>query len=189
MGPRPEIKDVSGFYRALFRPVEERIGKVDPKTLVALIGFQAGGPPNLSVVKAPGFVTYVTCELACYEEQVPSDDRGGPFEVLVSANDEGWARSVATAIGRISFDAALGPGHTVDLGPFAEKKDKLQGVVLERFSTCTYRRRRYGILRTIGITRPEMEWAQEHSGQELLEKLRAAGVYPNSDVRRRSVKL
>lgn len=187
---RREIKDVPGFYRALFQPVEERVGRIDPETLMAIIGFAFGGPPNLSTVGAGGkFVTYVTCELACYAEQVESDDGGGPFEVLLAANDESWARGVASGVGQLSFDAALGPGHTIDLGPFVEAKDALQGVVLERFSTTAIKGKTYGILRAIGITRAEMEWAHEHSGPELVERLKAAGAYPNSDVRRKSVRL
>jgi hypothetical protein len=187
---RREIKDVPAFYRALFRPVEEHAGKVDPKTLVAIVGFPARGPPNLSRAgrRRRGFTTYVTCELACYSEQVPSDDGGGPYEVMLSANDQGWALGVS-AVGSLSFEAALGPGHTVDLGPHAEPEDRLKGVVLERFSTTPFGRKKFGILRAIGITRLEMEWARRHSGPELVEKLKAARVYPDSDVRRRSVTL
>jgi len=96
---------------------------------------------------------------------------------------------VASAIGELSFDAALGPGHTVDLGPRAEPEEALQGVVLERFSTTTFQKRPYGILQAIGITREELEWAYQRSGEELLERLKAAGVYPYSDVRRGSVPL
>jgi hypothetical protein len=188
---RGEVKDVPAFYRALFKPVEEQIGKVDPETMVAIVGFPAGGPPNLSTVgrRRRGFTTYVTCELACYAEQVASDDGGGPYEVLVTTNELEWALGVATGIGRISFEAALGPGHTVDLGPFAEPEDKLKGVVLERFSTVSLGRKKFGILRAIGITRLEMEWARKHSGPELIEKLKAAGVHPSCDVKRRSIKL
>jgi len=96
---------------------------------------------------------------------------------------------VASAIGELSFDAALGPGHTIDLGPRAEPEDALQGVVLERFSTTVFGGRTYGILQAIGITREELEWAYEHSGAELLERLKAAGAHPYSDVGRGSVPL
>ncbi|HYV48886.1 MAG TPA: suppressor of fused domain protein [Myxococcaceae bacterium] len=189
---RPEINDWDAFYRRLFKPLEADLGKVSEKAMVPIIGFSGGGPPSLSAVGRArgGFTTYVTRELACYPEQVDADDGGGPYELLITTNELPWALGAFTGVGRVSFEAALGPGHTLDLGTFAEPKDRLQGVVLDRVVTVPFGRKKFGILRAIGITRPEMEWAQRQPERyALLEKLKAAGVYPNSDVKRKSITL
>jgi hypothetical protein len=70
-----------------------------------------------------------------------------------------------------------------------KKGARLQGVVLERFSTSKVGRKKFGILRAIGVTRAELEWAREHSVGALIEKLKAAGVYPHSDVKRKTIGL
>jgi hypothetical protein len=188
---RPEIGDVKAFYAELFKPVETALGPMDEDTLMAIVGFQAGGPVSLCTVgreKQP-FATYVSCELACYRGQQPSTD--GPFELLITCNDEGWARRVLTSLGQLSFDAVLGHGHTIDLGKSEEEEGggTLEGVVLERFSASEFRGHPYCILRVIGVTRPEMEWAQAHSVEELVQRLKGAGVYPNTDPERASLNL
>lgn len=189
--PRPEIGDVKSFYAELFKPVEAAFGPMDAETMMAIIGFQAGGPLSLCTFgreKQP-FVTYVSCELACYQGQQPSPD--GPFELLITCKDEGWARIALTSVGQLSFEAPLGHGHTVDLGG-GEEEDiggTLEGVVLERFSTSQIGGRPYSILRAIGVTRPELEWAQANSVDELVKRLKGAGVHPNTDLERASLRL
>jgi hypothetical protein len=183
---RPEIRDVHAFYRQLFKPVEKAMGKCDPETLAAIIGFQLGGPVSLSTFGGrdkTGFVTYVSCELACYRRQQPSSE--GPFEVMIIANDEDWARAVLTATGRLSLEAALDDGHVIDLGAIAGKGARLKGLFLERFSTSRIGGKRYGILRAIGVTSRELAWGRTRGVAALADKLRAAGVYPRSDVKRK----
>jgi Suppressor of fused protein (SUFU) len=188
---RSEIKDYRAFYAGLFEPIERQVGKLDKLTITALVGFPMGGPVNLATVgKQAGeeFVTYASCELACYEEQQESSE--GPFEIMVTSNDEDWARAVVTAAGQVSFEAPLDAGHTIDVGPILRDINaRLQGLIFERFSTSNIGGRQYGILSAIGVTRAELDWSKENAVGELIKKLKAAGVYPRSDVRRRSVSL
>lgn len=178
------------FYRALFKPVEAAYGPMDRMTLTSVIGFSAGGPVSLNTFGRDSgrrLVTYVTCELTCYSEQRPSSE--GPFEVLMTTNDESWARTAATCIGELSLKTELDHLHSVDFGLRMETGQTFKGVVLERFSSCAFAGARYGILRAIGVTRRELEWCVEHSAKELLEKLKTAGLYPVSDMHRNSVEL
>ena len=185
---RAEITDVQAFYAEIFRPVEKEFGQLDAETLMAIIGFAAGGPVNLSTVgrkRGEEFVTYVSCELACYEDQKPSSE--GPFELLMTCNDEDWAITALTAAGEMSLAARLDHGHSLDLGPRLDEDSRLQGIVFERFSVSTIGGLKYGILRAIGVTRAELEWCRKNSVARLIQELKRAGVYPRTDVRRHSV--
>jgi len=177
------------FYRALFEPVLAALGPFDPLTLTSVIGFSAGGPVSLMTIGRGGGrpVTYVTCELACYADQRPSSV--GPFEVLISSSEETWARTAASCIGLLSLEAEVDHLHTIDLASRVDPSENLQGVILERFSSSQIAGTRYGILRAIGVTRPELEWCLVHSVEELLERLKEANVYPVSDIDRASVDL
>jgi hypothetical protein len=185
---RPEIADPQAFYGQLFKPVEKEFGKLDGKTLTSIIGFSGGGPVSLSTVgvaRGERFITYVSCELACYRGQKASS--AGPYEVLITCNDQRWARLATSAVGEMSFEAKLDHEHSLDLGPRLEKGAGLQGVIFERFSSSKYLGMKYGIFRIIGVTRAELDWCEEHSVGKLLQKLKQGGGYPNTDVGRKSV--
>lgn len=58
------------FYKKLFRPIDERIGPIDAAAIMAIVGFDCGGPISLWTVGRgrEQYVTYVTCELSVREE-------------------------------------------------------------------------------------------------------------------------
>jgi len=176
--------DYTRFYKLLFQPIEERIGHVDDATLMAIIGFDCGGPLSLCTVGhgRDRFVTYVSCELAVREEQHPGDV--GRYEVMITCDDEGWAREVLSAVGRMSMESVLGHGHTVDIAPVVGPDCPVQGLVIEEFARVPIDARDYGILRFHGVTRPELEFAMSCGADELLERLGVAGIYPRTSVHR-----
>ena len=56
--------DYRAFYARLFAPLEERLGPLDPDTLMAIIGFDEGGPLNLCTIGRDGDVV-TACQQAC----------------------------------------------------------------------------------------------------------------------------
>ncbi len=180
--------DYRAFYSKLFRPVEEAFGPIDSGTMMAIIGFDAGGPLSFRTVgreKKNEFVTYVSCELAVREEQVPSDF--GRFELLCHSNDEAWVRKVLTKIGQMSFETEFGHGHTVDISERVGSTACLSGVAIERIASLEIESKEYCILRVHGISAGEMQIAMDEDADALFERLKKAGVYPNTDVHRRSI--
>ena len=176
------------FYGELFAPLKPLLGPIDRDTIVAIIGFDMGGPLNFCTIDSAngsGCITYVSCELAVREEQQPS--KFGRFELLTSCDDEKWVRSIVSDIGRMTLDAAFGHGHTMDIGSWVEPDASLQGVVFEEVCDCQIAGEVFGVLRVIGITRAELEYAQLHGAASLLQSLRKAGVYPKTLVKRASV--
>jgi len=177
--------DYQRFYKQLFLPIEERIGHVDEASIMAIIGFDCGGPVTLCTVgrgREP-FVTYVTCELSVRDDQKPADF--GRYEVMMTCDDERWAHKILTKLGQMSLEGVFGHGHTIDIGPAAGPDCPVQGLVVEEFARVTVDGKPYGILYFHGVTRSELEFAMESGADELLERLRQAGVYPRTSIHRK----
>src|SRR5687767_8438262 len=106
--------DYRPFYAKLFQPVEKALGPIDRDTIVAIIGFDFGGPLNFSTVgveKKASIVTYVSCELAVRKEQTPSTR--GRFELMCHCDDETWVRKFVSKVGAMSLEAQLDHLHTI----------------------------------------------------------------------------
>src|SRR5690242_1554660 len=102
------------FYQKLFEPLIEQFGPMDRDTIVAIVGFDMGGPLNFCTFNQKsesGCKTYVSCELAVRDQQQPSEF--GRYELLANCDDEKWVRSVLSDIGRMSLDVTFGDGHTL----------------------------------------------------------------------------
>jgi hypothetical protein len=180
--------DYQRFYKQLFAPLEAQIGPIDPATLFAIIGFDCGGPLNFSTIGAErgdSVITYVSCELAVREEQVPSDF--GRYEILCTCDDEQWVRSNLTNIGRMSLESKFGHGHTVDMGEVVGSEAIIQGVVFEKQCSATINGKSHAIFRIIGLTRAEMEYKQARGLPALISLLKKGGVYPRTLVARASL--
>ncbi len=82
--------DDEQFYRLLLAPVERIFGPIDRDTIVAIIGFDSGGPLNFCTIgrdRGDRFITYVSCELAVRGEQQPSEF--GRYDLLTSQEESG----------------------------------------------------------------------------------------------------
>jgi hypothetical protein len=177
--------DCKSFYKQLFKPVEERIGPIDAKTMVALIGFDCGGPLNICTVGRgrDRFVTYLSCELALRHSQKTGD--AGPFEVMMVCDNEHWIRNMLTRIGRMSFESVFESGDTIDVGQVVESNCPVQGLVVEEFARVRIDGRSHAILLFHGVTRAELEFAMSVGSDELLDRLKRTGVYPRTSIYRR----
>jgi len=180
--------DYQSFYRQLFAPLESELGPIDRDTIVAMMGFDGGGPLSFCTFGAESgnpLMTYVSCELAVRSEQQPSDF--GRYELLSTCDDEQWVRSTLSDIGRMSFDTTFGHGHTLDVGPCVAADDPIQGVVFEKVCSVEIENEQFGILRCIGISRPELDFARLHGCQALFDRLSEADIYPHTIRQRESV--
>jgi hypothetical protein len=75
-------------------------------------------------------------------------------------------------------------GHTLDIQPWVGADFLVQGIAFEHFAAVSFDGRDYGILRCHGITRPELEFAQQTNVGQLLQRRRVEGVYPRTHVQR-----
>ena len=184
--------DYQTFYTRLFAPLEERLGPLDPDTLMAIIGFDEGGPLNLCTIgrdSGAAAVAYVSCELAVRDEQVPN--ASGRYELLMSGNDGDWIRQVLTDTGEMSLGTAFNDGDTLDIGAWVDDDDgsgqSLQGLLFRQEYALDLDGAAVGVLRAIGITRAEMALAREQGADALVARLQAGGVYPHTLLGRTSL--
>ena len=178
--------DYQRFYKRLFRPIEQGIGPLDKAGIMAIVGFDFGGPISLCTVGREGrrrFVTYVTCELAVRKEQIPASF--GRYEVMITCDDEQWAHMILTKIGQMSLENAFGHGHTVDISRVVPRTCALKGLIIEEFARVKIRGKGCGILRVHGITRPELQFAMRFKPEKLLEQLKRARVFPRTSPKRK----
>jgi hypothetical protein len=148
-----------------------------------VVGFSAGGPLSFRTAKAGGgFVTYLSCELV--EDPELKVDGGGPYELMITCDDEDWVREHVTYAARQGHEFALGGGHTLDLGPLVGKRSRIQGMAFEEVARVRVARKPYRVLRCHGLLRPELEYAQARSFEALLRKLKAGGFYPRTSPKR-----
>ena len=148
--------DYRAFYDQLLAPIEHRFGPFDPDTLMPIIGFDGGGPLSFRTIGRGKrrFVTYVSCELAVRDAQLPSTR--GRFELLANADDEEWVRRVLSSVGSMSHEVVLGHGHTIDLAGFAGDTTSIQAIALESFAAVVIADTSYAIYACHGITRSEL---------------------------------
>jgi hypothetical protein len=180
--------DYKRFYAELFAPLHAAIGPIDSMTICAIIGFDGGGPLSFNTIGAGRggpFISYVSCELAVRQEQVPSDL--GRYELLCSCDDEQWVRNHVSNLGRMSLQTVFGHDHTIDIGAIAGPDAPIQGVLLEAECGVQIDGENYAIYRVIGITRAEMEFKRTEGSEALVDALKLLGVYPHTSVRRESV--
>jgi hypothetical protein len=177
--------DYKRFYKHLFQPIEERIGPVDEATIVAIVGFDCGGPVSLCTVGrgSEPFATYVTCELAVRDDQQPAEF--GRYEIMMTCDNEDWARKILTKIGQMSMESLFAQGDTIDIKQIAGPDFPLQGLVVEEFARVAIDGQGYGIFRFHGVTRSELEFAMEFGTDKLLVMLERAGIFPNTSINRR----
>ena len=180
--------NVTAFYRELFRSLESGTGVVNKDTISAVIGFDGGGPLNfckLGSVDSDGFISYVSCELALRNEQIPASC--GRYEILTTANNEEWVRSVLTDIGRMTLEVGFDDGHTLDITSWTGKDVSIRGIVFEVYTTTSISSITYGVMRCHGVTIDELEYARQSGSSNLLKKLKERGIYPKTDINRTSI--
>lgn len=171
------------LYDLIFAPVIASLGAFDARRLTAIVGFWAGGPISLLTIgrerKEP-FVTYITCELAVREDQMPSDI--GHYELLITCDDEDWAWTVLAKVSQLTTDTAFGSGHTLDISPWVGEDDPLQGLAFEELCRSVVGDENCAVFRLHGLTRDELNSAVQFGVIDVLERRKRDGVYPRTHV-------
>lgn len=199
-------EDHSAFMDAKTAALERILGPMHERVGHALIPFQVGGAvhmyyfPNMSI---PG-VGMATQDLIEPDGSGPLPGALGTYELVAVTrypitDDPSVASpfrqverrmcSIFTTLGYFSREAVLNPYETAEV-PFGESEPN----VCLFFAECRKRGvpfavggRQHGLLLVMEVHRSEMEYARRRSGRELLERLKANGVFPYSDMGRAPV--
>jgi len=177
---------VSLLSKEFFRVIDERVGPFDRPFQFRVFPFDAGGDLNFMTVGAgrgESFVTYVSWDLFGHEQQ----KRGsfGRYELLATCDDELWCCDILTKIGRLTLLELFEPGDTIDIAQWVSTDAPIQGIVFEEAFSAELMGERCGLLRCIGVTRPELEFAMRHGTPALVERLERSHVYPRTMIHRK----
>lgn len=93
---------------------------------------------------------------------------------------------IFTEVGRYSFGAILNPYETIEV-PWL-KGEEMPCLILDEYiapeGIFTIGKQKHGLLLIIEVFRREMEHAMKYGSRRVLEKLKAQGYYPYSDLDR-----
>ena len=148
------------------------------------MGPDAGGGADVYVYeqKIKG-VTYITGDLIG-KKQKKSD--AGNYELMICHKKENeWGSQLISQLSYYTLEASIVSGETMDIGPFT--KDDTTAIIFDRYCDFKVNGNQYGLMLLIGINSDELEWAKEYGGEKLIEKLKANGVYPYTEFKRKSV--
>jgi len=181
---------ISNLSKKFFRLLDEKIGPFDRPFQLRPFPFDVGGSLNflkISGKNGKGFTTFVSWDLFGHEKQ--KRGKFGRYELLTDCDDENWCVEVLTQIGRQGLNEIIESGDTFDIGPLVKSDAPIQGVIFEEVLRAKLRRwilsEPCGLLRCIGVTRPELEFAKKHGVPALVEKLKQSGIYPRTISRRK----
>jgi hypothetical protein len=169
--------DYAYFYGKLFEPVAKEYGAIDRDAIVAIVGFDCGGPLNFSTRIDKGL--YVSCELCCRDDQTPASF--GNYELMAIGSDiEQWVRRVLTRIGVMSLEEAFDHHHTLDISAWVDEGSSIVGIIFEKYSSIMHKGGEYGIMRVIGVTAAELNDCYEMGVEHCIQRLKDSGVYPRT---------
>jgi hypothetical protein len=207
--PAPQFSDseYERYYEAKCAALKRVLGEMHDIVNHALIPFAIGGALDMyyfpNVLPGTGMATM---ELIEPDGSGPKPNLIGTYELVAFTrrklrlgqdvpDDDPFAKThrrlyrILNGIARYSYEAVLNPGETCEFP--AEEDAEPACLVLDNYAPLgnafEINGKKHCLLLVIEITRSEMEYAMEHGSEALLNKLKAKGHYPYSDLDREPV--
>jgi suppressor of fused protein SUFU len=171
--------------------LESALGPSNGAITHAAVPFQcghgAGGRADVAhFYERVAGVVHATCELIGEEAQIVNSL--GNYELAICGRaDDDWTIGLIGVLAYHTFEERLEPGQTMDLGRAAPPGATVSALLFAEFGRFLVRGRRAGLLLCVGITAGELAACRNGGRQRVETGLRAAGVYPFTDLARPSV--
>lgn len=191
--------DVYDEKRAL---LSRHLGEADESVLAAIIGWPVGGPVDLWLFPSERGTVFTTMQLVGPGRTKQKKSSLGKFELAAATrlrkgvdgdmdqDESDWMRatmeirSFLSHIGHYSMMARLEPMQTAEL-PGEEGNTCI--VFDQAIGGETLLGEPFGLLWCIRVHPQELAYARSEGSAKLIERLKAAGLYPNSDLDRSPV--
>ncbi len=149
-------------------------------------GYDAGGRADVVHFREyVAGVVYATCYLVGSGDQIANCL--GEYELAVCHRvEEPWGAELISRLAYSTLEARLEPGQTMDVGPFAPDGSTISALMFEEFARFTFHGKSAGVLLCIGVTADELAACRRGQRERVQRTLRAKGVYPFTDLHRRS---
>lgn len=197
-------KAAEKFYLEKDDALQHVLGKSAGFVGHAIIPFAVGGAVDMyyypNLIEGTAFATQ---ELIEYNGKSPIPNKFGTYELVaftrhpystgkMGEGDFGKIErrfcGIFTGVGNFSYMAKLGPGETCEL-PVNNQPNRC--LIFDEFKVegkeFTFGGKTHSLLLIIEVHRDEMQFAMDYGSGELFKLLKAANVYPYSDLDRDSV--
>lgn len=204
--PPQEIDDERGlaFYDAKMSALAQVLGPRHEMVGHAIVPVHAGGTVHMHYFPQSIGTAFATEDFIAPDGRGPKPSRIGTYELVALTRLPYLASKVPNPKGEpfdqierrmcaifsvlwhYSKDHALNPRETCEV-PF---DDEVAAVILDEYKgkeEFWIEGRKYGLLLCIEILPSELAFVRKQGGAALIEKLKTAGVYPNSDLDRAPV--
>ena len=164
-------------------PADEHVGHA---TVPFEMGVDIGGAADLLYFRRhiSGIVA-VTAQLIGLDEQIPNDL--GNYELMICQHTEdNWAPNLISRLAYYTLRARLNPGETMDIGSAVPKDSTMSALLFFDYARFSVAGRTAGLLLCLGITDDELHACRRGSRAKVEAALKRSGIYPYTDLRRRS---
>lgn len=162
------------------------LGPAHDQVFHASLPFWLGGLADVVAFHhhIPG-VVYVTAELtgkpgACYAD----------YELMVcqpSISD--WGARIISQLAPYTQEAYIGAGESMDIDGVTPSESLIKAFIFDTYRRFAMFGCEYDLRLCLGITKAELEFKMQHGAEELLVRLKHQGVYPYTDLARKSIPL
>jgi hypothetical protein len=169
--------------------LEAVLGKADDGVLHAAIPLKLGGNADVLVFHPPQMgTTYVTADLIGEESQKRPKDVGN-YELMICHREdrEMWGPNLLSQLASYTLEAVLNRWDTMDIGPATPKGSTVAALFFVPYARFKFRGKPAALILCLGITKDELAFKMKNGPEALMTRLRAAGVYPFTDLKRKSV--
>jgi len=166
---------------------EAILGPADDQVFHAVVPTYLGGNADVLRFQPPGMgITYVTSDLIGEDGQYQNDL--GNYELMICLrSDDNWAPNLISQLARYTLEAQLNPWETMDIGPALPEGSVLTALAFIPHVKFKVRERECGLFLCLGITADEFQAYHGRGPEFVVDRLKHEGVFPFSDLRRRSV--
>jgi hypothetical protein len=133
-----------------------------------------------------GGVAYVTADLTGIEQ--PDEGQAEQFELVIChRSEDDWGPNIISQLAKYTLETRLNPFETMDIGSAIKKRSKITAFLFVDYGKFNLLESQCGLLLCLGITAQELKLCREEKSRLVLEKIKNAGVYPFTDLKRDTV--
>jgi hypothetical protein len=189
--PKQRENDWQQLWDARLAALEIVLGKSADRVLHGVIpfqfGYEVGGEADILFFhNHVDGVAYVTADLIGNEDQRQSEF--GSYELMVCHRKENdWGPRTIGQLAHYTLDAVINRGDTMNLGPATPEGSCIEALLYDEYATFDVLGERAGLMLCIGITSDELDECRQEGSASVLQKLKAADIYPFTDFDRVSM--
>ncbi|HHH75689.1 MAG TPA: hypothetical protein ENL03_01530 [Phycisphaerae bacterium] len=157
------------------------------------LGYDIGGAADIVY-----FSSHISGKLSVTAELIGCELNGsepqkrnplGSYELAIAhrSADESWGPNIISRLAYYTLDTPMKPKETMDLGPLTPDGSTIDALLFFDYGRFIFRGKKAGVLLCMGITEREKNACFAGKKAALIEALKTEGIFPYTDLTRKSV--